>query len=201
VESSDTLWTRSIGEGFCLLLPSTQRKIAGAIYRLCNDLAAPLGRDSLTFAELSRFVTEHHERIPWSFEEELATDLLPSSGVTDSAVYLAVFSSINTEEKLEVLLLNAPEPAPEKVEMYLKAIDGALPHLRKLFIAYAKQLPHARGGAPRKLGTPEEQEQVRQEIKDLRGPGTKLTAIYARIAQRHGVSASKIKQIWLDRPK
>jgi hypothetical protein len=70
-----------------------------------------------------------------------------------------------------------------------------------LLIKHAKELPHARGGAPKKLATRQEQEKIRQEIKDLRGPGTKLTAIYARIAQRHGVSASKIKQIWLDRPK
>lgn len=85
--------------------------------------------------------------------------------------------------------------------MAVKGIDGALPYLRELFITQGKKLPHARGGAPRKLGTPQEQEKIRAEIKDLRGPGTKLTDIYARIAQRHGVSASKIKQIWLNRPK
>jgi hypothetical protein len=108
---------------------------------------------------------------------------------------------VDTEEKLEAVLLSAPEPAPEKLEMGLKALDVALPYLRNLFIASAKKLPHARGGAPRKLGTPEEQKTIREEIKALRGPGTKLSDIYTRIAQRYGVSASKIKQIWLDRPK
>jgi hypothetical protein len=195
------LYGQNPSEEFLSLQPTTQRRIAGAIYRVCNDLAASLERDSFTYTELGRFVTEHYENIPWSFLEGLAGGLLPSSEATDSAVYLAVFSSINTEEKLEAFLLSAPEPAPEKLEMYLKLINHSLPYLRHLFITYGKKLPHDRGGAPRKLGTPEEQKKIREEIKALRGPGTTLTDIFARIAQRHGVSASKIKQVWLDRPK
>jgi hypothetical protein len=35
----------------------------------------------------------------------------------------------------------------------------------------------------------------------LREPGIKLGDIYARIAKRHGVSPSKIKQIWYKSPK
>ena len=186
-------------EGFCLLQPSTQRKLAGAIYRVCNDLAAPLGRDSLTYAEFVRFVTDHHEKIPWSFLGEMAAGLFPPNAKRDSPN--PDFSSINTEEKLEALLLNAAEPTPEKLEMYLKVINGALPYLRHLFITYGKKLPHDRGGAPKKLSAPQEQEKIRKEIKDLRGPGTMLADIYARMAQRYGVSASKIKQIWLNRPK
>ena len=58
-------------EGFCLLLPSTQRRIAGALYRLCNDLAVPLGRDSLTYAELCNLISEHDKNIAWSFVREL----------------------------------------------------------------------------------------------------------------------------------
>jgi hypothetical protein len=191
-------------EGFCLLVPDTERKIAGAIYRLCNDFARSIGRDSLTYAELVRLNTEHYETIPWSFVLELAAGLFPSSVVTDSASakqYLDFSLILNTEEKFEALLLSAPEPSSEVLEKTLKAIDGALPHLRDLLIAQAKELPHARGGAPKKLGTAEEQNKIREEIKALRGPGTKLSDIYTRIAQRYGVSASKIKQIWLDRPK
>lgn len=186
-------------EGFCLLLPSTQRRVTSAIYRACNDLAAPLGRDSLTYSEFARLITEHHDKIPWSFARGIAAGLFPANALKDSPD--PDFSSVDTEEKLEAVLLSAPEPAPEKLEMGLKALDVALPYLRNLFIASAKKLPHARGGAPRKLGTPEEQKTIREEIKALRGPGTKLSDIYTRIAQRYGVSASKIKQIWLDRPK
>lgn len=191
-------------EGFCLLVPDTQRRIARAIYRLCNDLAGSIGRDSLTYAELIRLNTEHYDKIPWSFVLELAAGLFPSSVVTDSASekqYLDFSLMLNTEEKFEAFLLSAPEPSPEALEKTLKAIDSALPHLRDLLIAQAKELPHARGGAPKKLGTAEEQNKIREEIKALRGPGTKLSDIYTRIAQRYGVSASKIKQIWLDRPK
>jgi hypothetical protein len=181
-------------KGFCPLLPSTQRKIAGALYRVCNDLAAPLGRDSLSYAEFVGLVTEHREKIPWSFSEELAVGLFPPNVVTDSAV--PDFSSVNTEEKLETLLLSAPEPSPEKLEMCLKAIAGALPYLRNLLITHGKELPHDRGGAPKKLSSFQEQEKIREEIRRLRGPGIKLQDIFKRIAQRNGVSASKIKQVW-----
>lgn len=186
-------------EGFCLLLPSTQRRIVEALYRLCNDLAAPLERDSLTYAEFYSLVSEFHDKIPWSLSHAIAAGLFPANVPTDSAV--PDLSSINTEEKLEAHLLSLPEPSPEALELALKVLAGALPYLRELFITQGKKLPHARGGAPRKLDTPQEQEKIRQEIKDLRGPGTKLADIYARIAQRYGVSASKIKQIWLGRPK
>lgn len=185
-------------EGFCLLLPTTQRRIAGVIYRVFNELAAPLERDSLTYSEFVRLLTEHYDEIPWSFVRGIAAGFLPASALKD---FRPDFSLINTEEKLEAALLSAPEPTPEKLERALKAINGALPYLRGYLIAHAKKLPHARGGAPRKLGTTQEQKQIREEIKDLRGPETKLGDIYARIARRYGVSASKIKQIWLDRPK
>ena len=161
----------------------------------------PLGRDSLTYSEFVRLIADFREKIPWSFVGELVAGMQPADAAKDSLSAPPDFSSIDTEEKLEAFFLSAPEPAPEKLEGYLKFIDGALPHLRNLFLTHGKKLPHARGGAPKKLGTPGEQEKVREEIKNLRGPTTKLTDIYSRIAQRHGVSASKIKQIWLHRPK
>jgi hypothetical protein len=186
-------------EGFCFLIPDTQRRIAGAIYRLCNDLAAPLGRDNLTYTEFCGLVSERYEEIPWSFVRQLARGLFPPNAGRDSdGVDL---SAVDTEEKLEAFLLNAPEPSPEKLERYLKLMDSALPYLRKLFITHGKKLPHARGGAPKKLATPQEQEKIRKEIKRLREPGIKLGDIYARIALRFGVSASKIKQIWYKSPK
>jgi len=37
-------------------------------------------------------------------------------------------------------------------------MNGVLPILRNGFITQGKKLPHARGGAPKKLGTPQEQE-------------------------------------------
>jgi len=82
--------------------------------------------------------------------------------------------------------------------MYLKAINGALPFLRDLFITTGKKLPHARGGAPRKIGTFPGAEKYQRRNHSSASPGTKLTDIYTRLAQRYGVSPSKIKQIWLD---
>src|SRR5215472_8970221 len=72
---------------------------------------------------------------------------------------------------------------------------------RELMTSRAKALPHDPGGAPRKFKTAEEKQMVRDEIRSLRGPGTRLTDLYARIAARHHVSPSTIKRIWNENPK
>ena len=111
------------------------------------------------------------------------------------------FALVDSQEKFEALLLNEPEPSPDQLEAFLKSIEKVLPKLRKLAIAKAKQLPHARGGAPRKLGSIEDQRKIIEEIKRLRGPGVKLADIFVRLAQKFGVSPSKIKQIWSKSPR
>src|ERR1035441_10491279 len=115
-------------EGFCLLLPSTQRRIAGALYRLCNDLAAPLGCDSLTYAEFCGLISEHDKQIPWSIVRKLV--LGNAARDSDSLD----FSPLDTEEKLEALMLSAPDPTPEDLEVCLRVMGGALPLLRTFLI-------------------------------------------------------------------
>ena len=80
-------------------------------------------------------------------------------------------------------------------------IDGLLPRVRELLASKAKEFPHARGGAPKKLSSAEDQEKIRAEIKALREPGVKLMDVFKRVAQRHEVSPSKIKQIWYRSPR
>lgn len=53
----------------------------------------------------------------------------------------------------------------------------------------------------RNLALLRNRKKIREEIKRLREPGIKIGDIYARIAERHGVSPSKIKQIWYKSPK
>jgi len=122
---------------FCPLLRSTQQKITKALYRVCSGLAPALGRDSLTYGEFVRLVADFNEKIPWALSWELAADLFPASAVKDSSQG-PNFSSVDSEEKLEAILLSAPEPSAEALEIALKAIDGALPYLRDLLITHGK---------------------------------------------------------------
>lgn len=185
------------------MLPSTQQRVQEAFNRMWNELARFIGRESLTHSEGVQLFRDRLKNLgisPAFFKETVAVDVLYPyfPNLTNFEEQLAL---IDTEEKFKAFLLAQPEPSPERVEKDLKWLKERLPLLRELMIARSRKLPHDPGGAPKKLSTIEEQQKVREEIKNLRGPGTKLVDIYARIARRHDVSASKIKQIWLDRPK
>jgi hypothetical protein len=186
------------------LLPSTQQKIVKAVYRLWNDVGRALGRETLTHSEgiqiFNQYFGEGGIPIPWLLQT-IATDLLPPHAPDATANFREQLALVDTEEKLEEFLLNRPEPSSEQLDEALKWINNLLPGLRKLLQSRTKAIPHSRGGAPKKLSSTQDQETIREEIKGLRGPGTKLTDIYSQIARRHGVSASKIKQIWLRSPK
>lgn len=181
------------------MLPSTQQKITKALYRVCNDLAPALGRKSLSYSEFMRLVRNSFGpgKMPWSFAQGIAASVLPSKITAADTPSMDVLVLVDTEEKLEAALLSAPEPTAEYLEKALKFINNALPALRGWLSEEAKKLPHDRGGAPRKLASAEEEAKVVEEIKALRGPGKKLEDVFKRIALRHGVSPSKIKQIWL----
>lgn len=176
--------------------PETQRKIRELIYRACNDLARPLGRDQLTYAELIGLARQVYGSglISWSIPLAMVRKTLPP-GVTASDREPDL-SRFDTEEKLDALLASAPEPTPEELERILKVMTDLLPQFRQQLVSAAKVLPHGRGGAPKKLPSLDVQRGVVEEIKALRGPGVKLQDVFKRVAQRHSVGASKIKQIW-----
>lgn len=176
--------------------PETQRKILELIYRACKDLSRPLGRDHLTYEELMGLARQVYGGglISWSIPLAMVRKTLPPGA---SAIEREPdLSRFDTEEKLKVFLASAPEPSPEELERILKSMRDLLPQLRQQFASAAKDLPHSKGGAPKKLPSIDEQKGVVEEIKALRGPGMKLNDVFKRVAQRHGVSASKVKQIW-----
>ena len=186
------------------MLLATQQKILQAVSRMRSDVARALGRDSLTHAEVVQGFREsfgaHAIPFPFLFESVAAQVLQPhlpdlSGNVTEA------FALVDTEEKLEYLLLNLPEPSPEELDEFLLFVNSRLPQLRTILLARVKAIPHDRGGAPRKLSSREDQQKIIEEIKKLRGPRVKLGDIFQRLAQRHGVSPSKIKQIWLKSQK
>jgi hypothetical protein len=185
---------------FCPLLQSTQEKIRKALDRLCNDLAHVLGRNSLSYSEFIQLVREYYGpgKMPWSFAQSITASIFPGD---INASDIPSMDFLIDQEKLEAALASSPEPAPEALEKLLKMLDDALPLLRKSLLKQTKALPHGRGGAPRKLASAADQAKVIEEIKSLRGPGIKLEDVLKRVAQRHGVSASKIKQMWLSAKK
>jgi hypothetical protein len=178
------------------LQSETQRKIRELIYRACKDLAPLLGRDHLTYAELIGLTRQVYESgmISWSIPLAMVKKTLPPGATASDRE--PDLSRFDTEEKLDVILASAPEPTPQELEKILKFMGDLLPRLRQQLVSAAKVLPHRRGGAPAKLPSTDEQKQVVEEIKALRGPGVKLNDVFKRVAQRHSVSASKIKQIW-----
>jgi hypothetical protein len=181
---------------FCLLRQNTQDQIKKKLSRICDNLGRVLGRKSFTYSELVQLTHECFGpgKMPWSFAQGVAASVLPKH--IDPNENLSMEFLID-QEKLDTALAKGPEPPPEALERCLKMLDDALPALRKHLLKEAKALPHGRGGAPPKLASAADQAKVIDEIKSLRGPGMKLEDVFKRIAQRHGVSASKIKQIWL----
>jgi hypothetical protein len=191
------LYGQKLLEGFCPLQPETQRKIRESIYRVCNELARLLGRDRLTYEELMALTGQIYGSglISWAVPLSMVKKALPPN--LPAVVREPDLSRLDTQEKLEAVLANAPEPTPEELDTIMNVFRDLLPQFRQQLVSAAKNLPHSRGGAPKKLPSLDEQKAVVDEIKALRGPGVKLGDVFRRVAQRHGVSPSKIKQIWL----
>ena len=176
--------------------PETQRKIRESIYRACDELARLLKRDRLTYEELMALTSQIYGRglISWAVTLSMGKKALPPD--LPAPVREPDLSRLDTQEKLEAILASAPEPPPEELERIMKFFRDLLPQFRQQLVSAAKVLPHSPGGAPTKLPSTDEQKEVVEEVKALRSPGVKLNDVFKRVAQRHGVSASKVKQIW-----
>lgn len=98
-------------------------------------------------------------------------------------------------------LLTQPEPEHEKLEEFLGQLKNAVPNLRQHYAHIVKVGPYpGRGGRPKLHDDPALREKIRAEIRDLRGPGRKLTDIFGRLALKYGSKPATMKRIWLDKP-
>jgi hypothetical protein len=193
-----TVWVhrgQELSEGFSYLLPTTQKKITDAVYRVWADFAPILRREGLTHTEGIQLLRQSALPISFILQTDIGKALFPEGSPTPEALDERL-AAVDTEEKFEAVLIQAPEPTLEGLQKTLTFINSLVPGVRKLLTESVKQLPHDRGGRPREIASTQEQQQVREEIKGLRGPGTKLDDIFAKVGRRHGVSASKIKQVW-----
>ena len=183
------------------MLPNTQKRITKAVYRAWADLAAILGREGLTHTEgmqLVRQVFGHGgSSISFILQTTAANAIFPE-GLVTAEKFHKLLPSIDTEEKFEAFLSEAPEPPREQLQSMLMMMNTALPRLRELLTENVKQLPHDRGGRPKKISSTLEQQKIIEEIKKLREPGKHLKDIFVEVARRHGVSQSKIKQVWYE---
>jgi hypothetical protein len=188
---------QKLSEGFSYLLPTTQKKLTDAVYRAWADFAPILRRESLTHTEGIQLLRQFGLPISFILQTDSGKALFPGGAPSPKTVEQRL-ASIDTEEKLEAFWLQQPEPSPEELQKLLTFINSLVPGVRTLLTESVKELPHDRGGRPKEITSTEEQQQVRKEVKGLRGPGAKLNDIFAKVGRRHGVSASKIKQIWYE---
>jgi hypothetical protein len=94
-------------------------------------------------------------------------------------------------------LLTLPEPSPSELQSVLDAMKNALPALRHQFTQDAKLGPRFRkGGRSVEIPDPKRRREIREQIKQLRNAGSKLSDIFKRFADREDVSSSTIKRIW-----
>ena len=178
----------------------TRQQISRAVKQMREDLSNWLLKLGIPEAELMTV-----------FPSVISENGLASKLLIQKSVEMVPFSSefppqprqfelalafIKSEE-FEAWLLTAPEPTPEELEKILTVCRESLPNLRQNLLGTAKMGPRYRhGGRPKELPDPEQRRKVRDEIKSLRGPGTKLKDLFGRLAQKYQVSETTIKRIW-----
>lgn len=187
--------------GSCLLEMKSQQRIIRSVYRTWRGLAPLLGRESLSYSEGMEIALQMFGPggLPISFLSlTFAGDLVPLWPDDEASRFPELLASIDTQEKFESLLASAPEPDPSTVDAITATIDRLLPEIRKRLVQQSEELPQHRGGRKQLLSSPAERNSVREEIMRLRRPGMRLEDIFKRVGLKRGVSASKIKQVWLE---
>jgi hypothetical protein len=97
-------------------------------------------------------------------------------------------------------LLAQPEPTAEELGKILTILRDSLPNFRQSLLQSGKMGPrYRRGGRSKELPDPEQRRMIRDEIKNLRGPGIKLKDLFGRLASRHQTSPTTIKRIWYEK--
>jgi len=110
---------------------------------------------------------------------------------------LAKLRQIQTRDALAQMLADLPEPDPQELDNGVSICKDFIFQLRRGIPDFIKaQIPHAPGGRPAVLTTPEDRRRVCQEIAGLFAQRVRLTDAQKRIAQKHGVSLRTIQRIW-----
>jgi hypothetical protein len=102
-------------------------------------------------------------------------------------------------DEFAIQLREATEPSEDKVAELEAACKDAVPTLRKRWVYATKRGPQLRRGGRRKeLTDPKVRQVICDEIKQRRGPGSKLAVLFKSVARKYKVSDTTIKRIWLE---
>jgi hypothetical protein len=179
------------------LNPENQKKILDTASRVFNDVANALGKVSFSYEDGIRFIRDHGNKTLFELLLEIVTRAMPVVGQKQDLtpeVIPALLDEINTRERAEALLARYPDPAPAELDRYIREVLLFLPSIRKVLIPFAKQLPPAPGGHPRKIPKQDEP-RVRAEIAQLFDDGWPFPAAKKEVARRKHTSLSTIQRI------
>lgn len=177
---------------------STQQQILSAFTRGWAEAGRIYAGKAFTYEQgiaIFRHYYGPSKRIPVSaIYETVAGDVL--SPFARNLFSLEFLVAHPTTEALTTFLASQPEPPPDELAQTLRTFNNMLPQLGKSLGDRVRRFPHPRGGRPRMLASANQRQAVRDEIKALRGPGSRLEDIMKRVAKKYGVSVGKIKQVW-----
>lgn len=143
------------------------------------------------------------ERLAEAFEDLLAQSQLTATEIMKALVGAPLSSKekvvvrIGLKGGMKQTLKKYPEPSKDKLSQVfamINALKGTPHKLRELLEETAKELPHAPGGARKKI-KPEEETTVCAEIIALRAEYDTRDAI-RRVASKRGVSERTVYRVW-----
>jgi len=191
------------------LEPETQKKILDAGNRFLAEVCEASDSKVKNYEEMNEFVRlkihEYGNKTLSALLLDWVRKQLPSDNndqllkPENLELYL---TAMDTREKAEALLLDAPEPDPDSLNKTLKALRFLLPSIRQVLLPVAKRLPHYPGGRPRVLVGASKRQAIRDEIASLNAYGFPLKNAQQRVANEEGVGLRTIQNIWREnRPR
>lgn len=183
--------------------PETQQKIVTAIYRAWSELGQAVRGRGFSHSEGMQLLVLAIRANALTPEFLLLTAgaVIPeaaSRAKIDPQKFEEQLTALDSEQKLEKFLSDAPEPSAQQLGFILRTIDTALPQLRKLFKGseILNRLSSARGVKETDLTG--HKDEICREIKRLRGLGVTLANIFERIAPRYDRAPKTIERIYYD---
>jgi hypothetical protein len=179
------------------LTTENQRKILDEISRLFGAIGTALDRESCGYEEGISLIREYGNRTLFDLLLVFVERTLPVVGQEHTLTAESIpvlLDAMSTRQKAKKILASSPDPDPAKLERILREVHVLLPSIRKILVPFAKQLPPAPGGHPRKFQEQEEP-RVREEVAQLFNAGFSLPAAKKEVARRRRTSLSTIQRV------
>jgi hypothetical protein len=175
-----------------LRVDTGDRSYADVISGIREILGPPLKPPGVSAAKCE--VVALVQRVLSSVLLIVAGKILP--GAENAERFQEYLSRIDTEEKLEALLISLDEPTRRERRVLTVSMKVVIPGLRRFMLEGAKLLRN-RGGQ-RERYTEAEKHAIRKEIVRRRGSGVTLTYLFGEIASRRKFSPKTVQRAWLE---